>query len=84
TILGNRISYVFNPQGQSYKVDTGYSSPSYTLDLACTALQNNECDLATIVHINLIQSPERHATVSQGGFLWLTSICHASDTSADG
>ncbi|KAI2821222.1 hypothetical protein CBS115989_2976 [Aspergillus niger] len=84
TILGNRISHVFNLKGPSCTVDTGCSSSFYALHLACNALQNGECDSAIVAGVNLIQSPELHATVSQGGFLSPTSFCHTFDTSADG
>ncbi|PYH66658.1 type I polyketide synthase [Aspergillus vadensis CBS 113365] len=84
TILGNRISHAFNLKGPSCTVDTACSSSFYALHLACNALQNGECDSAIVAGVNLIQSPELHAAVSQGGFLSPTSFCHTFDTSADG
>ncbi|PYH28434.1 type I polyketide synthase [Aspergillus neoniger CBS 115656] len=84
TILANRISHAFNLKGPSCTVDTACSSSFYALHLSCNALQNGECDSAIVAGVNLIQSPELHAAVSQGGFLSPTSFCHTFDTSADG
>ncbi|PWY80872.1 ketoacyl-synt-domain-containing protein [Aspergillus sclerotioniger CBS 115572] len=84
TILGNRISHVFNLKGPSCTLDTACSSSLYALHLACTALQNGDCDAAVVAGVNLIQSPDLHIAVSQGGVLSPTSQCHTFDASADG
>ncbi|KAI2686207.1 hypothetical protein CBS147317_2346 [Penicillium roqueforti] len=84
TILANRISHVFNLLGPSLLLDTACSSSLYCLHMACTALQNRECDAAIVAGANLIQSAEQHIATMKAGVLSGTSACHTFDTSADG
>ncbi|KUI73219.1 Polyketide synthase-nonribosomal peptide synthetase [Cytospora mali] len=84
TILGNRVSHVFNLQGPSFVIDTACSSSLYCLHAACVALENNECDGAVVAGANLIQSPEQHFATMKAGVLSPTSTCHTFDASADG
>ncbi|CAG8953714.1 hypothetical protein HYFRA_00006603 [Hymenoscyphus fraxineus] len=84
TILGNRVSHVFNLTGPSLVLDTACSSSLYSLHVACAALQNYECDAAIVAGANLIQSVEQHIGTMKAGVLSPTSECHTFDTSADG
>ncbi|KAI1813021.1 reducing type I polyketide synthase 10 [Poronia punctata] len=84
TILANRINHVFNLLGPSLVLDTACSSSLYCLHVACTALENYECDAAIVAGANLILSPEQHVTIMRAGVLSPTSTCHTFDTSADG
>ncbi|KAI0204850.1 reducing type I polyketide synthase 10 [Astrocystis sublimbata] len=84
TILGNRVSHVFNLKGPSLVLDTACSSSLYGLHTACVALQNHECDAAIVAGANLIQSVEQHIGTMKAGVLSATSECHTFDTSADG
>ncbi|KAL4784750.1 polyketide synthase [Aspergillus varians] len=84
TLLGNRISHVFNLQGPSLVIDTACSSSLYCLHTACSALQNHECDAAIVAGANLIQSAEQHIATVKLGVLSATSTCHTFDSSADG
>ncbi|RDW80301.1 polyketide synthase-nonribosomal peptide synthetase-1 [Coleophoma cylindrospora] len=84
TILGNRVSHVFNLQGPSFVIDTACSSSLYCLHAACVALENFECDSAVVAGANLIQSPEQHFATMKAGVLSPTSTCHTFDASADG
>ncbi|KAL4942703.1 hypothetical protein BDV06DRAFT_235237 [Aspergillus oleicola] len=84
TLLGNRISHVFNLQGPSLVIDTACSSSLYCLHTACSALQNHECDAAIVAGANLIQSAEQHIATAKLGVLSPTSTCHTFDSSADG
>lgn len=84
TLLGNRISHVFNMKGPSCVVDTACSSSFYALHMACSALENGECDAAVVAGVNLIQTPEVHVGTSLGGVLSPTSKCQTFDSSADG
>ncbi|KAI0392744.1 reducing type I polyketide synthase 10 [Xylariaceae sp. FL0594] len=84
TILANRINHVFNLLGPSLVIDTACSSSLYCLHVACTALENYECDAAIVAGANLILSPEQHITIMRAGVLSPTSTCHTFDTSADG
>ncbi|KAL4939892.1 thiolase-like protein [Aspergillus oleicola] len=84
SILANRISHVFNLKGPSCVVDTACLSSMYALHMACTALQRGECDAAVVAGVNLIQSPELHVSISQGGVLSQSSMCRTFDAAADG
>ncbi|PSN60577.1 reducing type I polyketide synthase 10 [Corynespora cassiicola Philippines] len=84
SILGNRISHVFNLKGPSLVIDTACSSSLYCLHVACTALENHECDAAIVAGANLIQSAEQHIGTMKAGVLSATSECHTFDASADG
>ncbi|KAB8208925.1 hypothetical protein BDV34DRAFT_189747 [Aspergillus parasiticus] len=84
TLLGNRISHVFNMKGPSCVVDTACSSSFYALHMACSALENGECDAAVVAGVNLIQTPEVHVGTSLGGVLSPASKCQTFDSSADG
>lgn len=52
--------------------------------MACTALQNYECDAAVVAGANLVQSAEQHIGTLKAGVLSATSECHTFDASADG
>ena len=65
-------------------LDTACSSSLYCLYVACTALQNHECDAAIVAGANLIQSAEQHIGTMKAGVLSATSACHTFDASADG
>ncbi|KAJ2996419.1 hypothetical protein NUW58_g976 [Xylaria curta] len=84
TILANRISHVFNLLGPSLVIDTACSSSLYSLHVACSALENYECDAAIVAGANLILSPEQHMTIMKTGVLSESSTCHTFDVSADG
>ncbi|KAI1150002.1 polyketide synthase [Nemania diffusa] len=84
SILGNRISHVFNLKGPSMVVDTACSSSLYSLHLACTALSNNECDAAVVAGANLILSPQQQIATVKAGILSPTSACHTFSEDADG
>ncbi|KAK4222721.1 acyl transferase/acyl hydrolase/lysophospholipase [Podospora fimiseda] len=84
TILANRISHVFNLLGPSLVLDTACSSSLYCLHVACSALENYECDAAIVAGGNLIQSAEQHIATMKAGVLSPTSTCHTFDSSADG
>ncbi|KAJ5549646.1 polyketide synthase, partial [Penicillium frequentans] len=83
-ILANRVSHAFNLKGPSCTVDTACSASIYALHQACSALKNLDCESAVVAGVNLIQSPDLHVSVSQGGVLSPSSVCHTFDTSADG
>ncbi|PYH96569.1 polyketide synthase [Aspergillus ellipticus CBS 707.79] len=83
-ILANRVSHVFNLKGPSCVINTACSASIYALHQAFSALRNRECESAVVAGVNLIQSPDLHVAVAQGGVLSPTSVCHTFDTSADG
>lgn len=65
-------------------LDTACSSSLYCLHVACTALENRECDAAVVAGANLIQSPEQHLGTLKAGVLSKTSTCHTFSDEADG
>lgn len=83
-ILSNRVNYIFNLKGPSLTVDTACSSSLYALHLACSAIQNNECDGAIVAGANLILSPDAQIFSSALGAISPTSRCHTFDAAADG
>ncbi|KAI0531882.1 polyketide synthase [Xylaria digitata] len=84
SILGNRISHVFNLKGPSMVVDTACSSSLYSLHLACTALNNRECNAAVVAGANIIMSPQQQIATVKAGILSATSTCHTFSEDADG
>ncbi|PYH43222.1 type I polyketide synthase [Aspergillus saccharolyticus JOP 1030-1] len=84
TILANRVSHAFNLTGPSCVINTACSASIYALHQAVSALRNHECESALVAGVNLIQSPDLHVSVSQGGVLSPSSVCHTFDESADG
>ena len=83
-ILSNRVNYVFNLHGPSLTLDTACSSSLYALHLACSAIQNRECDGAIVAASNLILMPDVQIFSSSLGTVSPTSRCHTFDIAADG
>ncbi|MCY7487873.1 SDR family NAD(P)-dependent oxidoreductase [Paenibacillus alvei] len=52
-ILASRISYTFNLKGPAFVLDTACSSGLVAIHEACSALRNQECDMALAGGINL-------------------------------
>lgn len=46
SLIASRISYLLDLQGPAFLVDTACSSSLVAVHLACTALKNDDCDLA--------------------------------------
>jgi acyl transferase domain-containing protein len=84
SILANRVNHAFNLLGPTLVVDTACSGSLYSLHLACTALQNGDCDSAVVAGANLIQSPELFLQAVKAGILSTDSTCHTYDASANG
>ena len=84
SLMANRISHIFDLHGPSMTVDTACSSSLYSLHLACSALQRQECEAAICASANLILSPEVLIGASKSGIISPTSACHTFDASADG
>lgn len=56
-MLANRVSYCLGLNGPSYLIDTACSSSMYALDVAFSALRNNECDAALVGGSNVLLHP---------------------------
>ena len=65
-------------------MDTACSSSLYALHLACSAIQNSECDSAIVASSNLVLTPEAQIFSSALGAISPTSRCHTFDAAADG
>jgi acyl transferase domain-containing protein len=82
--LATRISYKLNLKGPSFTVQSACSTSLLAVHLACSSLQNDECDLALAggvsVKVNLLAGYRCDA----GGMLSPSGRCRAFDAGADG
>ena len=60
------------------------SSSLAAIQLACSALQNGECDTAVCGGLNILTAPGIFAGLSRGQFLSTTGSCKTFDINADG
>jgi len=65
-------------------VKTACSSSLVSLDMACMAIRNGECDGALVGGSSLIFSPTMWLALQDQGVLSPTGQCHSFDASADG
>ncbi|WP_194819700.1 type I polyketide synthase [Nocardia sp. XZ_19_385] len=84
TMLSNRISYALNLAGPSYTVDTACSSSLVALHLACSALDNGDCESALAGGVNLMLQPGTFISMCKGGFLAADGRSKSFGASADG
>ncbi|MEU0538903.1 SDR family NAD(P)-dependent oxidoreductase [Nocardia sp. NPDC005978] len=84
TMLSNRISYALNLGGPSITVDTACSSSLVALHLACTALENGDCETALAGGVNLMLQPGTFISMCKGGFLAKDGRSKSFGASADG
>ncbi|MCJ1310689.1 hypothetical protein MMC25_004355 [Agyrium rufum] len=73
-----RINYFFKFSGPSYSIDTA------AIQIACTSLQNGECDTALSGGLNVLTAPDIFAGLSRGQFLSKSGGCKTFDSQADG
>jgi phthiocerol/phenolphthiocerol synthesis type-I polyketide synthase E len=82
--LATRISYKLNLKGPSFTVQSACSTSLLAVHLACTSLQNDECDLALAgavsIKVNLLAGYLCHPA----GMLSPSGRCRAFDAGADG
>ncbi|XP_071948025.1 uncharacterized protein [Antedon mediterranea] len=69
SVAANRISYAFNLKGPSFAVDTACASSMTAMQLACSALQRKECDVAVLAGANALIIPETSVAFSALGVL---------------
>jgi amino acid adenylation domain-containing protein/thioester reductase-like protein len=84
TMYSNRPSFTFNLTGPSISVDTACSSSLTALHYACSALRNNECDMAFVNGVNLLLGSYHYRYFSSLRALSATGRCHTFDERADG
>ncbi|KAF4553280.1 Atrochrysone carboxylic acid synthase-like protein [Elsinoe fawcettii] len=80
-----RINYHLKYSGPSYNIDTACSSSLATIQVACSALWNNDVDTAIAGGVNVLTNCDAFAGLSNGHFLTKTpNACKTWDFEADG
>lgn len=79
-----RINYFFKFGGPSFNLDTACSSGLSAVNVACSALWNNEADTVVAGGLNIITDPDIYAALCNGHFLSKTGQCKVWDKDADG
>lgn len=84
SIAPGRISYFYGFRGPALQLDTSCSSALVAADLACSALRNNEINMAVVGGANLILTPGASVAFSAMQALSPSGECRPFDESADG
>ncbi len=84
SIAANRISHALNFTGPSLAVDTACSSSLVAFHLACTSLQQGECDRALACGVNVILNPRVYVAFSRLSMLSPDGRCRAFDANGAG
>lgn len=84
SIAAGRISYTYDFRGPVVQLDTTCSSSLVCLHLACSNLQNNECDMALAGGVNLMLSPEAGIGFNRLQALSSDGRCRTFDDAASG
>ena len=84
-IASGRLSYVLGLQGPCAMIDTACSAGLVATSFARGALVLRECELAAVMAVNLILSPDgAHTPFAIAGMTSPHGKCHTFDTRADG
>ncbi|PHH74538.1 hypothetical protein CDD82_4896 [Ophiocordyceps australis] len=83
-MLANRVSYEFDLRGPSMTVKTACSSSLVSLDMACAAIRQGDCDGALVCGSSLIMSPTTMLALQDMGVLSASGTCRTFDALADG
>lgn len=84
SIAPGRISYFFGFRGPALQLDTSCSSALVAVDLACSALRNQEINMAVVGGANLILTPGASVAFSAMQALSRSGECRPFDDGADG
>ncbi|MBZ0285295.1 MAG: type I polyketide synthase [Anaerolineae bacterium] len=84
SVVGGRLSYLFDWQGPNVTIDTACSSSLVAIHLAVQSLRNKESNLALAGGVNIMLSPEFTITASRMHMLAPDGRCKAFDQRADG
>ena len=69
SFLSGRISYFFGFSGPSISIDTACSSSAVAIDTAIKYLRDYDCDIAVVVGVNIMFSPESTKKIAGLGIL---------------
>ncbi len=84
SVMGGRISYVFDLKGPSFVIDAACSSSLLALHLACQSLRRSESSIAIVGGVNLILSNYFSIYAGRVNLLAPDGRCKPFDASADG
>ncbi|HEY8611650.1 MAG TPA: type I polyketide synthase, partial [Roseomonas sp.] len=84
SILGNRITNVFDLRGGTQTIDTACSSSLVALSLAVDALRAGRMEAALVGGVQLLLSPYAFSGFSSASMLSPTGRCHVFSAHADG
>ncbi|KAI1075188.1 ketoacyl-synt-domain-containing protein [Whalleya microplaca] len=79
-----RVNYHFGFEGGSYSLDAACSSSSTSIQLACAALENRDCDMALAGGAQIASNPFEFAALGISGFLAKSGGCKTFRADADG
>ncbi|KAI1339746.1 ketoacyl-synt-domain-containing protein [Xylariaceae sp. FL0016] len=79
-----RVNYHFGFEGGSYSLDAACSSSSTSIQLACAALENRDCDMALAGGAQIASNPFEFAALGVSGFLARSGGCKTFRADADG
>lgn len=82
--LSGRVSYVLGLEGPAITVDTACSSSLVATHLACTSLQQGECDIAVAGGVTIMSSPGLHVEFSRLRGMSPDGRCRAFDSDSEG
>lgn len=84
SVVGGRLSYLFDWQGPNVTIDTACSSSLVAIHLAVQSLRSKESNLALAGGVNIMLSPEFTITASRMHMLAPDGRCKTFDQRADG
>lgn len=83
-LIANRVSYLLNLRGPSVTIDSACSSSLVALDIACSAILNNQVDMAIAGGVQLYFTTDSFKVFKTAGMLSSDGKCKTFDEKADG
>jgi len=82
--IANRVSYYLDLNGPSLAVDTMCSSSLTAIHLACSSINQGDCELALAGGVNITTHFNKYLFLSQGKFLSSDGKCRSFGEGGDG
>lgn len=82
--VANRVSFAFDFKGPSIALDTMCSSSLAAIHLACSAINNGDCEMAIAGGVNISIHPQKYILLSQGQFVSTDGKCRSFGEGGDG